>query len=134
MIDGFLRCNQVASKEIEYFKTTFTTPWGTYVYSRMPFGITNVGETFQHAMDVAFADIIDKFLVVYQNDLTAYSKDENDHCMHLENLFIKALKYGISLNTRKCKFGVIEGKLLGHLVGKHGVRIDLERVEEIDKI
>ena len=54
----------------------------------MPFGLTNVGETFQHAMDVAFVDIIDKFLVVYQDDLTTYSKDENDHHIHLEKVFI----------------------------------------------
>ena len=78
---------------------------------------------------MAFANIIDKFLFVYQDDLTSYSKGENDHCMHLEKEFIKALKYGNSLNPRKCNFGVTEGKLLGHLVGNHGVRIELERVE-----
>lgn len=52
----------------------------------------------------------------------------------MEKVFIIALKYGISLNPRKCNFGVTEGRLLGHLVGKHGVRIDPERVEAIDKI
>lgn len=85
-------------------------------------------------MGVAFADIINKLMVVYQDDLTAYSKDENDHCMHLEKVFIRALKYGVSLNPRKCQFGVTEGKLLGHLVGKHGVRIDPERVDAVDQI
>ena len=59
--------------------------------------------------------------------MTTYSKDENDHCMHLEKVFIRALKYGISLNPRKCNFGVIEGKLLGNLVCKHEVRIDPKR-------
>ena len=54
--------------------------------------------------------------------------------MHLEKVFTRALKYGISLNPRKCNFGVIERKLLGHLVGKHGIRMDLERVEAINKI
>lgn len=54
--------------------------------------------------------------------------------MHLEKVFIKSLKFGISLNPRKNTFVVTEGKLLGHLVGKEGVRIDIERVEEIDKI
>ena len=97
----------------------------------MPFWITNVGATFQHAMDVAFDDIIGKFLAIYQDDLISYSKSENDHCMHLEKVFFRALKYGISLNPRKCNFGVTEGKLLRHLVGKHGVRIDPKRVEEI---
>ena len=94
----------------------------------------NVRENFQHAMDVAFADIVDKFLTMYHIDLTSYSKDEDDHCMQLEKAFIRALKYCISLNPRKCKFGVTEGKLLGHLVGKYGVRINPERVEAIDNI
>ena len=134
MMDGFLGYNQVVVKESEQLKTAFTTPWGTYVYVRMPFGLTNAGATFQHAMNVAFADIIDNFLVIYQDDLTTYSKDENDHCMHLEKVFERALQYGISLNPKKCNFGVSEGKLLAHLVGKHGVRIDLERVEAIDRI
>lgn len=121
-------------KESEQFKTIFTTPWGTYVYVRMPFGLTNAGATFQREMDVAFSNFIDDFLVVYQDDLIAYSKKEDDNCVHLEKIFVRALEYGISLNPRKCVFGVTEGKFLGHLVGKQGVRIDLERVATIDKI
>jgi len=83
---------------------------------RMPFGLTNVGATFQSAMDVALADIIDKFLVVYKDDLTSYSKDQNEHCMHLEKVFERTLKYGISLSPRKCNFGVTEGTLCWFLI------------------
>ena len=118
----------------EKFKTTFTTPWGTYVYVRMPFGLINAGATFQRVMDVAFKDYIGKFMVVYQDDLTAYSKKVEDHCRHLENIFLKALEYGVSLNPRKCTFGVTKGKLLGYIVSKEGVKIDPERVATIDKI
>ena len=109
-------------------------PWGTYVYARMPFGITNVGATFQRAMDVAFDGLIDLIMVVYQDDLTAYSKKAEDHCKHLEKIFITALEFGISLNPKKCQFGVTKGKLLSHIVSKEGVRIDLERVATIDNI
>lgn len=90
--------------------------WGTYVYVRMPFGLTNTGETFQRAMDDAFFDIINVFLVVYQDNLTTYSKKEGDHCDHLEKIFNKAVEYGIFLNPKKCAFGVTEGKLWGHIV------------------
>ena len=83
---------------------------------------------------MAFVDVINRFLVVYQDDLTTYSKDENDHCAHLEKVFTRAVEYGISLNPRKCAFGVTKGKLLGNLVGKERVRINLERVEAIDKV
>ena len=133
-MDGFSRHNQVLVDEKEQFKTTFTTPWGTYVYVRMSFGLTNVGTTFQRAIDVAFVDFKDKFMVVYQDDPTAYSKEVKDHCKHLENFLIKTLEYGVSLNPKKCAFTVTEGKLLGHIVSKDGVRIDPERIIAIDKI
>ena len=100
----------------------------------MPFGLIKVGETFQRAMDVAFKDYIDKFMVVYQDDLTAYSKKVEDHCKHLEKIFLKAFEYGVSLNPRKCIFGVTEGKLLGHIVSKEGVKIDPKSVAAIDKV
>ena len=74
MMDGFLGYNQVLVSEKEQFKIAFTKPWGTYVYVRMPFGLTNARTTFQREMDVAFADYINKFMVVYQDDLTTYSK------------------------------------------------------------
>lgn len=79
-------------------------PWGTYVYSRMPFGLINASATFQRAMDVAFADIIDKFLVVYQDDLTTYSKDESDHCMYLEKLFIRVWYFFESQEVCLCYY------------------------------
>ena len=85
-------------------------------------------------MNVAFKDYIDKFIVVYQDDLIAYSKKVEDHCKHLENIFLKALEYGVSLNPRKCIFGVIEGKLLGHIVSREGVKIDPKRVAAIEKV
>ena len=83
MMDGLSGYNQVLVKEEEQFKTTFTTPWGTYVYVRIPFGLINVGATFQRAMDVAFHEYINKFLVIYQDDLTTYSKKVEDHCRNL---------------------------------------------------
>lgn len=91
MMDGFSGYNQVLVKESEQFKIAFTTPWGNYVYVRMPFGLINAGATFQRAMDVAFHEYIDRFI---QDDLTTYSKKAKDHCKHLENIFIKALEYG----------------------------------------
>lgn len=132
MMDGFSGYNQVLINEAEQFKTTFTSPWGTYVYVRMPFGLINIGATFQRVMDVAFAEYIDKFMFVYQDDLIAYSKKE-DHCRHLEKILLKSLEYGVSLNPRKCTFGVTKGKFLGHIISKVGVKIDPERVAEIDK-
>ena len=85
-------------------------------------------------MDVAFHEYIEKFMVVYQDGLTTYSKKVGDHCSHLEKIFIKSLNYGVSLNLKKCTFGVSEGKLCGHIVSKDGVKIDPNRVAAIDKV
>lgn len=86
----------------------------------MPFGLINARETFQRSMDVAFKEYIKKFMVVYQDDLTAYSKKSEDHYKYLEKIFIKALEYGVSLNPRKCTVGITEGKLLGYMFQRMG--------------
>ncbi|XP_057849103.1 uncharacterized protein LOC131060024 [Cryptomeria japonica] len=85
-------------------------------------------------MDVAFVELIDVIMVIYQYDMTAYSKRAEHHCTRLEKIFKKALEYGISLNPKKCHFGVEEGNLLGHIVSKEGVRIDPERVAAINEV
>jgi hypothetical protein len=64
-LDGFSSYNQVAVARKDRHKTVFVTPWGTYSYIKMPFGLINVGATFQRAMDHAFKDFLSKFIVVY---------------------------------------------------------------------
>ncbi|KAH9324302.1 hypothetical protein KI387_004480, partial [Taxus chinensis] len=54
MLDDFLGYNQIEVSPKDQFKIAFTTPWGTFTYSRMPFGLTNTGATFQRVMDFAF--------------------------------------------------------------------------------
>ena len=63
IIDGFLAYNQVNAGDKE--KTSFTTPWGTFMNDKMPFGLMNVGETFQREMDIAFVGEKGKFIVIY---------------------------------------------------------------------
>ena len=70
-------------------KTAFVTPWGTYSYIKMPFGLINAGSTFQRAMDHAFKDFLFKFIVVYQDDIKVYSKKRSDHISHLRATFDK---------------------------------------------
>lgn len=75
MLDGFSSYNQVLVAKQDRYKTAFTTPWGTQAYVRMPFGLMNAGTTFQRAMDFAFSDYLYKFIVVYLDDITIFSKD-----------------------------------------------------------
>eukprot|EP00253_Pinus_taeda_P012042 PITA_12042 len=97
----------------------------------MPFGLKNAGATFQRAMDIDFAKEIHDFLVIYLDDLTSFSKLDQEHLDHLKQVFLICRKYGISLNPKKSLFGLEEGKLLGHIISKEGIRIDLDRIQAI---
>ena len=64
LLDGFSGYNQVWVKKEDRHKTTFTTPWGTFEYIRMSFGLTNIGATFQRAIIYAFKGLIEKFIEI----------------------------------------------------------------------
>jgi hypothetical protein len=134
MIDGFSGYNQIVVHENDKEKTAFTTPWGTFMYDKMPFGLMNAGATFQRAMDIAFVGEKDKFVVIYLDDLTFFSNSDAKHLKHLRQTFDKCRKFGLSLNPKKSHFSMQEGKLLGHIVSKYGIKVDPKRVEAIDQI
>ena len=87
MLDGFFGYNQVVIQEEDSHKTTFTTPWGTFEYLRIPFGLLNAKATFQRAMDYAFKELIGKIIEIYQDDLTVFSKERSSHVGHLRQIF-----------------------------------------------
>jgi len=131
MIDLILGYNQIWVLLEDRQKATFTTPWGTFMYAKMPFGLMNVGETFQRAMDIAFIGKKDKFVVIYLDDITVFSRYDKEHCQHMRRVFSKCRKFGLSLNPKKSLFSMQEGNLLGHIVSARGVSIDPSRVESI---
>jgi hypothetical protein len=87
-------------------KTAFTTPWGTFMYAKMPFGLMNAGETFQRAMDIAFIREKDQFVVIYLDDITVFSRSDKEHRCHLRRVFSKCRRFGISLNPKKSLFAM----------------------------
>jgi hypothetical protein len=101
---------------------------------KIPFGMMNAGATFQRAMDIAFMGEKDKFMVIYLDDITIFSKSDDEHLQHLEQIFRKCRRYGISLNPRKSHFSMPEGKLLGHIISAGGIKIDPKRVDAIQEI
>ena len=100
----------------------------------MPFGLINVGVTFQRAMDVVFQGLINRCVVVYLENVIVYSKNREDHIQHLTHIFERCRKYGISLNPKKTIFSFEEGKLLSHIISQAGIRIDPERVKAITQL
>jgi ribonuclease HI len=134
LLDGFSGYNQVLMSPSDQLKTTFRTPWGTYAYRKMPFGLINAGATFQRAMDIAFRGLINHSVVVYLDDVTVYSKNKDDHLAHLRAVLLRCRKYDISLNPKKSIFAVEQGKLLGFIVSSDGMIIDPERTQVIAKL
>lgn len=126
MLDGFLGYNHVEVEEEDQHKKAFMTPWGTFVYHRMPFRLINIGATFQRCMSKTFVDLKDRIIVIYLDDLTVFSKKRKDHIEDLRKVLQRCRDHGISLNPKKSVFCVIEGRLLNHIVSQEGIRIDPE--------
>lgn len=74
ILDGFSGYNQILVVKEDRYKMAYTTPWVTYAYNRMSFGLKNVGATFQRIIDPSFKYIIGKIMVDYQAYLTVHSK------------------------------------------------------------
>ena len=72
MIDGFSGYNQIAVQPEDREKIAFTTPWRTFMYDKMPFGLINAGAKFQRAMDIDFVRGNEKFVVIYQDEITVF--------------------------------------------------------------
>ena len=85
-------------------------------------------------MDISFSKEKDRLVVNFIDDIMVFSKSYNDHLKHIAQVFQKWRFYGISLNSKKSNFVMQEGKLLGHIISKEGIKIDPERVTTIQKI
>jgi hypothetical protein len=127
-MDGFSGYNQIKMDPADREKTTFITPWGTFCYKVMPFGLKNAGATYQRAMTALFHDMMHKEIEVYVDDMIAKSQNKEDHLDHLIKLFERLRKYQLKLNPAKCTFGIRSGKLLGFIVSQRGIEVDPDKV------
>ena len=112
-------------------KTSFITPWGTYCYKVMPFGLKNAGAIYQHADTTLLHDLIHKEVEVYVDDMIVMSKDHERHIPALRKFFERIWFYKLQLNPKKCTFGVTSGKLLGFMVSQRGIEVDLDKIKAI---
>ena len=111
-------------------KTSFITPWGTYCYKVMPFGL-NVGAAYQRVATTLLHDLIHKEIEVYVDDMIVKSKDREEHISTLRNFFERIQFYKLWLNPKKCAFEVTFGKLLGFMVSQRGIEVDPEKIKAI---
>ncbi|XP_071909679.1 uncharacterized protein [Coffea arabica] len=129
--DCFAGYHQILMAEEDREKTAFITPWGTFCYRVMPFGLKNAGATYQRTMTTLFHDMIHKEMEVYVDDIIIKSERTEDHLIDLGRLFERLRKYDLKLNPAKCAFGAPAGKLLGFIVSKKGIEIDPAKIKAI---
>jgi hypothetical protein len=129
-LDGFSGYNQVFIRWCDQLKTTFTTEWGTYAFTRMPFGLCNAPETFQRLMMDIFKDFLRHFLEVFIDDFAVFS-NRRDHLECLRKTFQKCRETNLKLHPGKCFLGMVSGILLGHVVSQAGLQVDIDKVKVI---
>ena len=130
-MDGFLGYNQIKMAQENMEKTSFITPWGTYCYKVMLFGLKNVGVTYQHAATTLLYDLIHKEVEFYVDVIIVKSKDREGHIPALRKFFERIQFYKLRLNPKKCTFRITSGKLLGFMVSQRGIEVDPEKIKAI---
>ncbi|RVW77424.1 Retrovirus-related Pol polyprotein from transposon 17.6 [Vitis vinifera] len=130
-MDGFSRYNQILMALEDLEKTTFITEWGTYCYRVMPFGLKNVGATYQKAATTLFHDMMHRDVEVYVDDMIVKSRCKADHLEALERFFEMIQKFILRLNSKKCTFGVTSRKFLGHMVHERGIEVNPYKIKAI---
>ena len=117
-MDGFSGYNQIMITLKDMEKTSLITKWGNYYYWVMPFGLKNAGATYQRAAITLFHDMMHRDVELYVDNMIVKSRDRVDHLAALQRFFEIIRWFRLSLNPKKCTFGVTSGKLLGHIVSE----------------
>ena len=128
-MDGFSGYDKIKVAPKDMTKTTFTTEWGIYCYTVMPFGLKNVGATYQRMATTLLHDMIHNEVKVYVDDMIVKSKDRESHNINLRKFFERM--YKLRLNPQKCTFGATSGKLLGFLVSDREIKFDSSKINAI---
>nr|GFB13134.1 reverse transcriptase domain-containing protein [Tanacetum cinerariifolium] len=115
-------------------KTTFTCPYGTFSYKRMPFGLCNAPGTFQRCMMAIFHDMIEKTMEVFLDDFFVFGNSFSTCLTNLENMLKRCEDTKLALNWEKIHFMVKEGIVLGHKISKKGIEVDKAKIEVILKL
>ena len=123
--------NQIRMDEADHEKTSFITSQGLFCYKVMPFGLKNVGATYQKLMNKMFANQIGRNVQVYVDDMLVKSWREEDNLKDLKEKFGTLRSYNMKLNPSKCVFGVIVGKFLGIMVSERGIKANLDKIRAI---
>lgn len=128
-LDGYSGYNQIVITLEDQEKTTFTCPFGTFAYRRMPFVLCNAPATFQRCMVSIFSDFVENILEVFMDDFTVFG-DSFDRCLDNLTLVLKrCIDTNLVLHWEKCHFMVDQGIDLGHVISARGIEVDTSKID-----
>ena len=122
-LDSYSGYNQIPMHPLESAHITFITPTRMYCYNMMPFGLKHAGATYQRIMTRIFAPLLGNTMEAYINDMLVKSKSQEDYMSELQDAFRLMRLHRLSLNPKKCAFGVGSGNILGFLINQRGVEM-----------
>ena len=130
-MDAFSGYNQISMDPEDQEKTSFVTGQETYCYRVMPFGLKNVGATYQRLVNRMFQKQIGASMEVYIDDMLVKSTTAELHINHLSEAFQILREYNMKLNPAKCAFGVSAGKFLGFIVNNRGIEANPDKIKAV---
>ena len=120
---------QIKIREEDIPKTAFSTRYGLYEYLVMSFGLTNAPAFFMYMMNSVFMNELDKFVVVFIDDILIYSKSEEEHKEHLRIVLNRLREHKLYAKFSKCAFWLVS--FLGHILSEKGVAVDPSKVKDV---
>ncbi|GKB36427.1 putative reverse transcriptase domain-containing protein [Tanacetum coccineum] len=123
--------HQLRVQEEDIPKTTFRTQYGNFEFTVMPFGLTNAPTIFIDLMNCVCKSYLDKFVIVFIDDILIYSKSEEEHEVHLKTILDLLKKDKLYAKFSKCEFWLKEVQFLGHVVNRDGIHVDPSKVESV---
>ncbi|GBG78899.1 hypothetical protein CBR_g28613 [Chara braunii] len=123
-VQGCRYFSKIDMKSGDQHKTAFQTRYGLYEFVVMPFGLCNAPGTFQHAMNRIFHDYLDKFVIVYLDNILIFSKTVEEHIAHLDKVLSLLRQHKFKINGEKCEFGRTRVLYLGHEISAEGLKPD----------
>jgi hypothetical protein len=112
-------------------KTAFSTRYGLYEYLVMSFGLTNAPAYFMYLMNSVFMPELDKFVMVFIDDILIYSKSEEEHAQHLRVILQRLRDHQLYAKFSKCAFWLREVLFLGHVISAEGIAVDPNKVHKV---
>nr|GEV41049.1 putative reverse transcriptase domain-containing protein [Tanacetum cinerariifolium] len=123
--------HQLGVQEQDVLKTAFKTRYGHYEFQVMPFGLTNAPVVFMDLINRVCKPYLDKFVIVFIDDILIYSKNKKKHKEHLKAILKLLKKEKLYAKFSKCKFWFPKVQFLGHVIDSHGIHVDPAKIESI---